>query len=515
MRTYAVAFCLALIVSALTTPVVTWLAHRYGWLDQPSEARKIHTVAVPRLGGVAVVLAFFMPLLGLALWENRVSNLLYSDQRLVLGLVGGALAIVLLGVYDDLRGAGAKLKLTVQTGVAVGIWLCGFRIELLGNPIGEAFDLGVFSLPLTVIWMVGVINALNLIDGLDGLASGVALFATVVLFGVAFVDNMTLLCLITVALGGALVGFLFWNFNPAKIFLGDSGSMFLGFVLGAVSIWTQHKGTTAVALLIPVLALGLPILDTTLSFVRRVKNGKSPFEADREHLHHRLLALGLSHRNAVLTLYTASIVFGLGALSLLDTRATHRAIALSTVVAVAMILVRRVGVFRPPGLARSYAVSAGRDELRRVARSIRSATTSEHTWSLMVPLFPRLGAEAARLTWVKDPGSTGAAPVAEGAERRASVFSWRADAQVHWPIERPEALPNARVVALTSEDRTLGELVVVFPRGSGGERDPSVRLYLELLAEALVDHRDAADALAVRPPGVVSFAEARRHQVAH
>lgn len=507
MKTYIVAFCLALIVSAIATPIVAWLAHRFGWLDRPSEARKIHVRPVPRLGGIAVVLAFFAPILGLALWENRVSGLLYSDQRLVTGLFCGAAAIVGLGVYDDLKGASAKLKLLVQGLTALGLWLAGFRIELLGNPLGDAFDLGVLSLPLTMLWIVGVVNALNLIDGLDGLASGVALLATIVLFGVAFVDGAALLCLITVALGGSLVGFLFWNFNPAKIFLGDSGSMFLGFVLSAVSIWTQQKGATAIALLIPVLALGLPILDTTLSFVRRVRKGKSPFEADREHLHHRLLALGLSHRNAVLTLYTASIVFSLGALALLDTDAIRRAIALSTVVAVAVILVRRVRVVGRPSPSVRSPVSATRDDVRRVARSVRAAVSHDDAWSRAAMLFPFLGAQAARLTWVKEAVGTG--------ERRASVFSWRANAEAGWPLDHAEVQPNARVLHLAHEGRSIGELVAAFERGVDPSKDPVLDLYLELLAESLVEQRLALeearlDELRSRPAGVVDLAEARR-----
>lgn len=502
MRTYAVAFCLALIVAAVATPVVAWLAHRFGWLDQPSEARKIHVRAVPRLGGIAVVLAFFTPILGLALWENRVSGLLYSDVRLVSGLFGGAAAIVALGVYDDLRGASAKLKLLVQVLTALGLWLVGFRIDHIGSPLDEGLiHLGWLSLPLTIVWMVGIVNALNLIDGLDGLASGVALLATTVLFGVAFVDNAALLCLITVALGGSLVGFLFWNFNPAKIFLGDSGSMFLGFILAAVSIWTQQKGATAVALLIPVLALGLPILDTTLSFVRRVRGGKSPFSADREHLHHRLLDLGLSHRNAVLTLYTASIVFGLGGLALLDNDTTHRAIALSTVVAVAVILVRRVGVVRRPRAADRIAVD--RDDLRRFLRAVRDAGTADEAWSRIVPAFPRLGAEAVRLTWVREPSSS--------EDRRASVFFWRTDTAARWPLDRAEAHPHARVVPLAGEGRALGELVVVFRRGVDPKGDPELLVVLELLAEALIEHRLAT--VREGDAEVVDFWTARRQQM--
>ena len=497
MRTYLAAFFVALVVSGVATPFVAWLAHRFGWLDQPSEARKIHVRAVPRLGGVAVVLAFFAPLLGLAVWENRVSNLLYSDFRLVAGLFGGAAAIVALGVYDDLRGASAKLKLSVQVCTAVALWLVGFRIELLGNPLGDAFDLGWLSLPLTTLWIVGVVNAMNLIDGLDGLASGVALLATVVLFGVAFVDAAALLCLITVALAGSLVGFLFWNFNPAKIFLGDSGSMFLGFVLSAVSIWTQQKGATAVALLIPVLALGLPILDTTLSVLRRVRRGQSPFRADREHMHHRLLDLGHSHRNAVLTLYTFSGVFALGALALLDTDATRRAIALSTVVAVAIILLRRIGVFAQP----ESLPSPDRDVVRRVATSVRSAVRADEAWNRLVPVLSGLGARAVRLTWVQEDR-------APADERRAAVFYWRSNPDAEWPLDRAEAHPHARVVPLVHGSRNLGELVFVFRRGFDPKRDLNLAVILELLAESLIEYRTAC--VSADAGEVVDFAAARR-----
>ena len=509
MRTYLVAFALALIVSALATPLVAWFAHRLNWLDEPNEERKVHDTPIPRLGGVAVVFAFFTPILGLFLYENRVSDLLYSDQRLVTGLFGGALAIVALGVYDDLKGADAKLKLIVQSTVALGLWMCGFRIELLGNPLGTAFSLGILSLPITMLWIVGVINALNLIDGLDGLASGVALLATIVLFGVAFVDNATLLCLITVALGGSLVGFLFWNFNPAKIFLGDSGSMFLGFILSTISIWTQQKGATAAALLIPVLALGLPILDTALSFLRRVRKGKSPFQADREHLHHRLLALGLSHRSAVLTLYTMSIVFCLGALSMLEADATRRAIALSTVVVVVVILIRHVGVFRQPGFQISPHVTANRDEVRRVVRAVRSARTPDEAWTRVMPLFASLDAEAVRLTWLSEDDRP--------SDSRCRVFFWRRDRgpgqsmPFEHAMRRMEVHPNALIRHLGYETRHLGEFVMVFGRGTDPRQDPQLAIYLELLAESLVEHRIGSQV--TFPADVVHLQEARLSQV--
>ncbi|MBX2812203.1 MAG: undecaprenyl/decaprenyl-phosphate alpha-N-acetylglucosaminyl 1-phosphate transferase [Myxococcales bacterium] len=502
MKTYIVAFCLALVVAALSTPIVVWVAHRKGWLDLPNESRKVHSRAVPRLGGVAVVLAFFAPILCLALYENRVSDLLYSDIRLIAGLFSGALAIVTLGVYDDLRNASVRTKLLVQCGVASILWLCGFRIELLSSPVGDVINLGVFSLPLTVLWIVGVINALNLIDGLDGLASGVALLATSVLFGVAMVGNAILLCLITAALAGAIVGFLFWNFNPAKIFLGDSGSMFLGFVLSAVSIWTQQKGATAVALLVPVLALGLPILDTSLSFIRRLRKGCSPFQADKEHLHHRLLALGFSHRGAVLVLYSVSILFCLGALALLETDATHRAIVLSVMVAMASLLVRWIGGLRRLDDIVVKPVPVHRDAVRNVVQSVRTAETAEEAWIKIIPIFSQLNAELVKLTWLDDGADT--------ADLRGRIFLWRKEEHRDLSTDKMDIYPYARSLCLEYNDRRLGELVSVFGYDTNANKDPTLPIYLELLAESLVEHR--LNRVDIPPGEVVSLGEARRTQ---
>lgn len=482
MLTYIVAFLLSMMVAAVTTPLVTRWAHANGWFDLPSEARKVHTRPIPRIGGLAVVTAFFAPILGLALYTNRISGLLYADATLVSALCLGAAAIVILGVYDDLKGADAKLKLVVQTAVAVGMWTAGFRIELLGNPFGSAFQLGLLSLPLTVLWIVGIVNALNLIDGLDGLASGMALFASVVLFGVSFVDHAVLLCLLTACLGGALIGFLFFNFNPAKIFLGDSGSMFLGFILSVMSIWTQRKGATMVALLIPVIALGVPILDTTLSFLRRLARRQSPFKADREHLHHRLLGLGLSHRNAVFTLYTVSAVFALGALALLDNDTTHRTIVLATVAMVVFILVRKIGGLKGHGLTQQ-AEDTFRDGLRAAARQIRDAEKIEDAWAALVDFVPQLRLEELRLA-VR---SQDAAPPEE---LRELVFRWRRNEDRAWRLDSGK--PLAHLARLTLEDtgRGFGELLVL----SAAQATLEQQVALQLLREALIDfaHKKAA-----------------------
>ena len=397
MISFATAFLAACLVSALLTPLIAWLARYKGWLDLPTEARKVHRQPVPRLGGVAVVAAFMTPLLGLMMVGNRASQLLYHDERLTLGLLLGGIAIVALGVYDDLKGADARLKLGVQSSVAIFVWALGFRIELLGNPMGEPFATGILSLPITWLWIVGVINAMNLIDGLDGLASGIALFASGVLFCVALTDEAVILCLLTASLGGAILGFLFFNFNPARIFLGDSGSMFLGFLLASISIWSQRKGTTAAALFIPVLALGLPILDTSLSFIRRLIRGTSPFKADREHMHHRLMDLGLTHRGTVLTLYATSAVFSMGALALLDKDPVVHVISGTSVGFVVVILLRRIGVFSSPRVAED--MDNMRHRVRLASRRIRSADSPDEAWSATSDALRSLGAVEAKLVW--------------------------------------------------------------------------------------------------------------------
>ncbi len=478
MLTYPVAFLVSLIVAAIATPLVARWAHKNQWFDLPIEARKVHTRAIPRIGGIAVFIAFFAPLIGLAIYTNRISGLLYQDATMFTALCCGAGAILTLGIYDDLKGADAKTKLIVQAGIAAMMWSVGFRVDLLGNPFGPTIELGVLSLPLTMLWMIGIINALNLIDGLDGLASGIALFTSVVLFGVAFTDNAVLLCLLMAALGGSLVGFLFFNFNPARIFLGDSGSMFLGFVLAAVSVWTQRKGATAVALLIPVLALGVPILDTTLSFVRRVARKQNPFKADREHVHHRLLALGLSHKSAVLTLYTLSAVFGLGALALLDNDTTHRAIVLSTVAAAVFILVRKIGIFELPGIFKRKDDGVPmREQVRVTARLIRASHDPNLAWRHTVGFLSHLTCQEVRLSWhLASPDG----------ELRESVFKWREQSDRPWLLSTGGA-PENRTIRLPLEEagRIFGELTIL--RRGPNETTLEQEITCELLRVALID----------------------------
>ncbi len=493
MTTYFTALTLAFVVALLTTPAVIVLAHRYGWLDVPTDPRKIHRRPVPRLGGVAVVLAFAAPLLGLAVYSNRVSDILYADLAKVGSFLVGGFAIVLLGVWDDLKGADARLKLTVQSLVALIVWSAGIRIELLGLPFDTQLELAWLSFPLTWLWIVGVTNALNLIDGLDGLAAGVGLIASSVLFTVALVDHAVLLCLVMAALAGALLGFLFYNFNPARIFLGDSGSMFLGFVLATVSIWTHRKGATAAAVLIPVMALGLPLLDTALAFVRRVITKSNPFDADRDHVHHRLLALGLSHRNAVLTLYTASGVFALAALALLKDEAIESVIALICVCTVLVIFFRRIGLLRLPSRLGLDAEGAARQQVRVASRSIRRAGTEDEVWSSLRGVLDDLRAVEASLAW-RDCDETREAV-------KEYVYSWSA----HEPSSRQR---TEKRLSIQEDGIDFGTLTVSF---DGRAQESTTALFSELIREALVDFAVAKrERNTPRPNVVVPMIQERR-----
>jgi len=344
-KTAVTAFVLALVIAALLTPNLRRFAEARGLLDQPKDSRRVHRRAVPRIGGLAVVAAFYGPLLGLLLYETDLGRYFYSRAISGVSLVAGGVAIAALGLYDDLRGANAWQKFAVQFGVAGALYSCGYRIDQVSLP-GGALELGVFALPLTLIWIVGVINAMNLIDGLDGLAGGVALCAVLTNLVVSMVQGQPIMTLCMAALAGALIGFLFYNFNPASIFLGDTGSLFLGYVLAVTSIRTHQKSSAVVSLLVPIVALALPLADTALAMGRRALSGRPMFSGDREHIHHRLLRLGLSQRQVALALYGASVLLGAVALTLSFVSEPAVAWILVAVSLAAFLALRQLGFFR-------------------------------------------------------------------------------------------------------------------------------------------------------------------------
>jgi UDP-GlcNAc:undecaprenyl-phosphate/decaprenyl-phosphate GlcNAc-1-phosphate transferase len=386
MLTYLVAFLLSAATSLVLTPVAREVAHRRGWLDDPeSEARKVHDRAIPRVGGLAIAIAFFVPLIGLFLFDNHVSRQFLEHPSQVLGLLVGAAAMVALGFADDVYCLGAKQKFAVQFTIATAVYFLGFQIDRIANPFGEPIDLVLLSYPLTMLWIVGITNAINLIDGLDGLAGGVSLFSVVTIFVLSLIYPNYIAGITAIALAGALTGFLRYNFNPASIFMGDSGSLFLGFVLSTTSILSSTKSSTAVALAIPVLALGLPIMDTGMAVVRRFMGGRPLFKGDRQHIHHRLLDAGFAHRQAVLLLYGATALCGLVALALVWATETQAAFLLALFGAATigtsralgyldmakMSLSLRYGLMRQPQLRRHIGA------LDRTAQDIRTARTMD------------------------------------------------------------------------------------------------------------------------------------------
>ncbi|HEY0462718.1 MAG TPA: MraY family glycosyltransferase [Polyangiaceae bacterium] len=299
------------------------------------------------MGGLALAVAWALPVIILAVRDPFVASAVQGQALHIFALVFGAGVICAVGAVDDARGVRALYKLGAQVLVACFAFACGFQIQAVELPLFGALPMGVFALPVTVLWIVGVTNAVNLIDGLDGLAAGVSFFAALTSFVIASLSGNVFVALTTAALMGALVGFLFFNFNPARIFMGDSGSYFLGFVLAATALsgGLQQKASTAVSLLVPILALGVPIFDTLFSMFRRVLERRPIFSADRGHVHHRLLDLGLTHKRAVMFLYGVSLLLAAGAIAVSLGRSWHVGIALLSVTIVFVGLVRFLGYF--------------------------------------------------------------------------------------------------------------------------------------------------------------------------
>ena len=311
-------FGFSLVLSFILTRYVRTIATARGWVSAPTSERHLHMAALPRLGGVAIFMAFVVSLgAALVIASLRPELRFGSSVRILTTILVPGFLIFLLGLYDDIRTVSPSFKFAVQAAAGAMLWLGGLRILDLPVLFGPHHLPWFAGLALTIVWVLGITNAFNLIDGLDGLAAGSALFSTLVVFVVALLSQSSLVALMTLALTGAILGFLRFNFNPATIFLGDSGSLFIGFMLSALALEGTQKAPTVIAVAIPVVSFGLPILETSLSVLRRVIGGRPVFTADREHIHHKLLQLGLSHRQVVIVLYAVSALFALLSLFLL------------------------------------------------------------------------------------------------------------------------------------------------------------------------------------------------------
>lgn len=319
MRTYVTLFTLAFFIALLITPLVRRKAIAWGAVAVPDDGRHIHTQPTPRLGGVAIYLAFALTLLGVPLLGNMVGDIFRAQLPELLGLLVPATLIFLFGIYDDFRGAAAPLKLVFQISAAVMVYAAGFRIENLSSPFGGTWRLpSLLGFALTVLWVIVITNAFNLIDGIDGLAAGASVFALISILIFSVAQENPEISLLALVLVGAVMGFLRYNFNPATIFLGDSGSLFLGFMAAALSLAGSQKGSTIVAIAIPLVSFGLPVTEAGLSLARRFLSGQSLFAGDRGHIHHMLLQRGLTQRQAVILLYAVCALFSLFGLMLLN-----------------------------------------------------------------------------------------------------------------------------------------------------------------------------------------------------
>lgn len=390
-----------MIAAYLLTPVSSRLASRLGALDR--------TTGLPRAGGAAVFLAAALALATLGLLFEPTANLLRLARQ-ELGAAGiGLLALLALGVWDDIRGLGAKVKLTSEIVIASALWWAGIRISTLWLP-GGIVELGPWAgYAFTVLWIVGIANAFNLLDGIDGAAAGAAVFALLAMFVTSVNLQQPLVALILVALAGGTLGFLPFNFPPARVYLGDAGSLSLGYCLAVLAIEGATKGPAIVAIAIPIVAFGLPVLDTLVAIVRRLARGAPVFQGDREHLHHRLLNLGLSKAQAAVVLYAASAAFALASMLFLNPNVRGLAVVLTMVGLVVWLAVRYLRLHEFYELARL--ASRGVQQTRAIGFNVKVRTAADaleraESWAdiqrLLAALFSESEFDGVRLTVQRD-----------------------------------------------------------------------------------------------------------------
>lgn len=337
MKTLLVPLLFAGVISFIATPIIIKIAPLIGAMDIPKDERRVHSKPMPLLGGVAMYIAtmaailFFLPL----------------TKTLISIIIGGTI-IFLSGLKDDLKGTTPKEKMFYQLLASVIVVWGGVQVDFITNPFessGTILYLSWIGIPITIFWIVGITNTLNLIDGLDGLAAGVALISSISFVLVASKFGSTSIGILAAIIAGATIGFLPFNFNPAKIFMGDTGALFLGFMLAIVSIEGVMKSVATIAMIVPIIILGVPIFDTTFAIFRRLLSGKNIMAADKSHLHHRLLNKGFSQKQTVLILYGISAVFGLFAVLVSKANSTQ-AVYLSVILfVIAIIFALKMGLF--------------------------------------------------------------------------------------------------------------------------------------------------------------------------
>ena len=343
MTTYIAVYLGSLVLALLATPAVIWLARRVGAVDRPG-VRTVHTRPTPRIGGVAIFVSATVMIGSVVVLDNNIGQTFRASGLQLATLLASATLIFAVGLIDDLKGLPARVKFLAELLTVAALCIVGVRISHIELTGQWTLHLGGWGCLLTALWIVGVTNAVNLSDGLDGLAAGVSAIACAVIAIFAVHSGQVMMAVFMLALLGSLCGFLFFNFNPARIFMGDCGSLFLGFTIASASVMCMTTSAALVGLALPALALGIPIFDTLFSMLRRFLERRSMFAPDRSHFHHRLLELGLHQRHAVIAIYLATLIAsGLGLLMMVNQNAKSLVIFACLLLLIALLF-RVVGV---------------------------------------------------------------------------------------------------------------------------------------------------------------------------
>ena len=440
--------------------------------------------------------SFFVPLISLTVYETQVGNHIVDNPRLFVAILVGGLLITALGIYDDIYGANAKTKFTVQIAIASAVSLMGFTIPIVDPPFFEPIRLGFLAWPAAIFWIVAITNAVNLIDGLDGLAAGIALVAITPMTIISLATGNIVMGLICCTLTGSLLGFLIFNSHPARIFMGDGGSLFLGYILAIVSVHTSIKGGSAVVILTPLLALGLPILDTALAIARRAWYGLPLFSGDKSHIHHKLLDRGFSHRAAVFVLYGIAASFAGLALLTYTYRDFTSGLTLGVSVLMSAVLIYKLGYIRITNrlsdeLSRSKAVREHnkliREGFAKSRQELSGTLTIEAACVKVIEICKLVGASRAQLdlrNW--DP------------EQPIRTWSWDSE---------NDAFDSLSFAISADHKEALGSLSLQWPQG---------HKHHEGLVESIEEccHILAAD-LRSRPepgPGLIDFQKSKKER---
>jgi len=387
MKTYLFVYSGCLLLSMMITPVLIWFARRHNLTDNPG-VRTIHSKPIPRMGGVAIFAPTLCLVLPVLLLPNIIGNAFRDILPRLMVLLCAAGFIFLVGLIDDIKGLRARIKFLAELAAAIVVCSAGIRIKSVAVADWLTLDFGWFSWPLTILWITGITNAVNLSDGLDGLAAGISAVACGVIAIFAVYSGQVIMAVVMLALLGSLTGFLAFNFNPAKIFMGDCGSLFLGFTIGASSVLCASKSTALVGLALPVLALGIPIFDTLFSMLRRFLERRSLFAPDRSHFHHRLLALGLKQHHVVLMIYAITLLAAGCGMFMMLTRDINSLAIFFCILLLLLLVFRVVGSVRLretiAGLKEKYAVTCQTKEEVRTFEELqllfRHVQTFDEWW---------------------------------------------------------------------------------------------------------------------------------------